>query len=186
MLLSLAIQTPEVPLPVPVTLLSGKLEEKLARAAALGYDGVELVTTDPATLDTQQMRQSLRANGLRVSAIASGGMAFAARLTLLHGDPAMAAMAHRRLEQMIDLAADLGAPVVTIGSFRGRAINGMERSKQELAETLHRAGERAKGCAVRLALEPLNRYEADLFHTAAEMLEFLDEVNSPAVGILLD
>lgn len=186
MLLSLAMQTPEVPLPVPVALLSGRLEEKLAKAAAMGYDGVELITTDPASLDTASLRSLLRANSLRVSAIASGGMAFAAKLTLLHNDPAMAAVARRRLEQMIDLAADLGAQFVTIGSFRGRTVNGVVRSQQELADVLRRAGKRAGDCGVRLALEPLNRYEADLFHTAAQVLEFLGEVDSPAVGILLD
>ncbi len=186
MLLSLAVQTPEVPLPVPVTLLSGKLEEKFAKAAAMGYDGVELVTIDPVSLDTRSLRSSLQANGLRVSAVASGGMAFAAKLTLLHADPAMAAVARRRLDQMIDLAAALGAPVVTVGSFRGRILNGMERSRQELAGVLSRAGTRAESCGVRLALEPINRYEADIFHTAAQVLEFLGEVNSSAVGVLLD
>ncbi len=186
MLLSLAVQTPEVPLPVPVALLSGRLEEKLAKAAAMGYDGVELITTDPASLDTHALRSSLNANGLRVSAIASGGMALAAKLTLLHADPAMAAVARRRLDQMIDLAAALQAPVVTIGSFRGRVLNGVERSRQELAEVLRHAGQRAESCGVHLALEPLNRYEADLLHTAAEVLEFLREVNSPALGVLLD
>ncbi len=186
MLLSLAIQTPEVPLPVPVALLSGRLEEKLAKAAAMGYDGVELVTTDPASLDTASLRASLKAHGLRASGIASGGMAFAAKLTLLHSDPAMAVVARRRLDQMIDLASDLGAPVVTIGSFRGRSINGLERSRQELADVLRQASERAEACGVRLALEPLNRYEADLLHTAADVLSFADEVGSPAIGVLLD
>ncbi len=186
MLLSLAIQTPEIPVPVPVALLSGRFEEKLAKASGLGYDGVELITTDPVSLETQPLRSLLAANGLRLSAVASGGMAFAAKLTLLNPDPAMAALARRRLDQMIDLACSLGAPVVTIGSFRGRAVNGLERSRQELAEVMRRAGQRAREGGVRLALEPLNRYEADLFHTAAETLAFVQELNNPAVGILLD
>ncbi len=186
MLLSLAIQTPEVPVPVPVALLSGRFEEKLARASSLGYNGVELITTDPGSLETQPLRSQLAANGLQVSAIASGGMAFAAKLTLLNPDPSRAALARRRLDQMIDLASSLGTPVVTIGSFRGRAVKGLERSRQELAEVLRRAGQRAAEYGVRLALEPLNRYEADLFHTAAETLAFVQELNNPAVGILLD
>ncbi len=186
MLLSLAIQTPEIPVPVPVALLSGRFEEKLAKASRLGYDGVELITTDPASLQTQPLRSLLAANRLQVSAIASGGMAFAAKLTLLHPDPAMAALARRRLDQMIELASSIGAPVVTIGSFRGRVVNGLERSRQELAEVLSRAGQRARDCGVRLALEPLNRYEADLFHSAAEALAFAQELNNPAIGILLD
>lgn len=186
MLLSLAIQTPEVPAQVPVALLDGSLEEKLAKAARLGYDGVELITTDPAGVDRAPLRSMLSACHLKVSAIASGGMAFAAKLTLLHSEPATALLARQRLDQMIDLAADLEAPVVTVGSFRGRAVGNADRSRQELAAVLQRAGQHAATRGVRLALEPLNRFEADLLHTAAETLDFLREVNHPAVGILLD
>ncbi len=60
-------------------------------------------------------------NGLQAAAVASGGMAFAAKLTLLHADPTTAALACQRLDELIDLAAALHAPVVTVGSFRGRA-----------------------------------------------------------------
>lgn len=186
MLLSLAIQTPEVPAPVPVALLAGSLEQKLVKAAGLGYEGVELITTDPASIDRDALRSLLSASGLRVSAIASGGMAFAAKLTLLHADPGSASLARERLDQMIQLAADLGAPVVTVGSFRGRTVGNAAESKQQLAAILRRAGGLAGSCGVRLALEPLNRYEADLLHTAAETLAFLNEVDEPAVGILLD
>lgn len=186
MLLSLAIQTPEVPVPVPVALLAGSLEQKLVKAAGLGYDGVELITTGPAAIDRQALRALLSANGLKVSAIASGGMAFAARLTLLHADSGSALLAREQLDQMIQLAADLGAPVVTVGSFRGRTVGNAADSRRQLAAILRRAGRRAGSCGVRLALEPLNRYEADLLHTAAETLAFLKEVDEPAVGILLD
>ncbi len=186
MLLSITIQTPEVPAQVPVALLDGSLEEKLSKASRLGYDGVELITTDPAGVDRSALRSLLSAYHLKVSAIASGGMAFAAKLTLLHPDPATALLARQRLDEMIDLAADLDAPVVTVGSFRGRAVGGVDHSLQELAAVLRRAGQHAATRGVRLALEPLNRFEADLLHTAAETLSFLQEVDQPAVGILLD
>ena len=186
MLLSLAIQTPEVPAQVPVALLSGNLEQKLATAASFGYDGVELITTDPASIDAPELRSLLAEHGLCVSAIASGGMAFAAKLTLLHLEPAIAATARHRLDEMVDLAAELGAPVVTVGSFRGRSTGDRQRSRHELASVLRRAGEHAETRGVLLAVEPLNRYEADLLHTAAETLAFLAEVDHPAVGMLLD
>ncbi len=186
MLLSLSIQTPEVPAQVPIALLTGSLEEKLSKAAGIGYDGVELITTDPKGIDRTFLLSLLNRYGLKVSAVASGGMAFAAKLTLLHADPATAALARQRLEEMIDLAAEIGAPVVTVGSFRGRAVGSLEHSKQELAAILHRAGQHAAARGVRLALEPLNRYEGDVLHTAAETLSFLAEVGSPAVGVLLD
>jgi sugar phosphate isomerase/epimerase len=185
-LLSLAIQTPEVPVRVPIALLSGSLEEMLTKASGMGYDGVELISTEPAGVDRVAVRSMLSERHLKVSAVASGGMAFAAKLTLLHPDPAIAALARKRLDEMIDLASDLGAAVVTVGSFRGRIVDDPTRSRQELAEVLRRAGQRGTQRGVRLALEPLNRYEADLLHTAAETLAFLEEVDHPAVGVLLD
>jgi sugar phosphate isomerase/epimerase len=39
---------------------------------------------------------------------------------------------------------------------------------------------------VRIALEPLNRFEGDLLNNVAEGLAFLNELNHPSVGLLLD
>ncbi len=186
MLLSLSIQTAEVPVRVPISLLSGSLPDCLAKAAAMGYDGVELITTEPAGLDRVAVKALLAEHRLKISAIASGGMAFAAKLTLLHPDPAVAALASQRLDEMIDLASDLDASVVTVGSFRGRIVGKATRSRQQLMDVLRRAGERGAKRGVRLALEPLNRYEADLLHTAAQTLAFLQEMDHPSIGVLLD
>ncbi len=182
----LAIRTPEVPVRVPVALLDGNLEENLARIASLGFDGVELITTDPASLDGNFIKNKLAQHHLRVSAIASGGMAFAAKLTLLNPDPTIASIARQRLNNMIDFASNLGAPVVTVGSFRGRAIGDKSHSLQILADVLRNAGQHAAKCGVQIALEPLNRYETDLLHNVAQTLEFLQVVEHPSIGVLLD
>jgi sugar phosphate isomerase/epimerase len=137
-------------------------------------------------LDRISLKKILTQYHLQVSAIASGGMAFAAKLTLLNPDPNVSLLARQRLNEMIDLASDLDAPVVTVGSFRGRAVGDKRRSLQVLADVLRFAGDHAAKGGVRIALEPLNRYETDLLHTAAQTLDFLQEVNHPAVGVLLD
>jgi sugar phosphate isomerase/epimerase len=186
MKLALTIQTPEVPVQVPIALLSGTLAEKLGKAARMGAAGVELITTQPASLDIPDLLEQLGRNGLQVAAIASGGMAFAAKLTLLHADPQTAALASQRLDELISLAASLHAPVVTVGSFRGRAVGDKERSLSELAGILRRAGERAAHAGVRIALEPLNRFEGNLLNNVAQGLAFLKELNHPAVGLLVD
>ena len=186
MRLALTIQTPEVPAQVPVALLSGTLAEKLAKAARMGAAGVELITTQPAGLDVAALQEQLNRNGLQTAAIASGGMAFATKLTLLHSDPPTAALARQRLNELIALAAALHTPVVTVGSFRGRALVDKEGSLAELARILRRAGERAADAGVRVALEPLNRFEGDLLNNVAEGLVFLKELNHPAVGLLVD
>jgi 5-keto-L-gluconate epimerase len=186
MKLALCLQTPEVPVTLPVALLSGSLDEKLAQAARLGADGVELMTVNPAALDAVTLRAQLQAHGLEAAAVASGGLAFGLGLTLLHADPAKAAEAARRLADLIDFAAAIGAPVVTVGSFRGRVAGAGPDGAEGLCAELTRQGAYAAERGVRLALEPLNRYEGDIIRTAAEGLDFVGRVGSPAVGLLLD
>jgi sugar phosphate isomerase/epimerase len=186
MKLALTIQTPEVPTLVPVALLSGTLAEKLEKAARMGAAGVEFITTEPASMDVVAMQDQLNRSGLQTAAIASGGMAFAAKLTLLNPDPSTAALARQRLDELIALASGLHAPVVTVGSFRGRAVLEKDRSLAELAQILRRAGERAANAGVCIALEPLNRFEGDLLNNVSQGLAFLEEVDHPSVGLLLD
>ncbi len=184
--LALAVQTPEVSLALPVALLSGSWSEKASKAAGLGVAGLELMTADPSQLDVAALRAELEAHGLRAVAVGSGAAAMQCGLYLLHSDPAVARRARTRLDELVEFAAAAGAPLVTIGSFRGRmAWSGVD-SRSRLAEVLHHAAERAARVGVRLALEPLNRYEADLIHTAEEGLTFVEEVGHAALGLLLD
>ena len=58
MKLALVIQNPEVQPTVPVALLAGPFEDKIAKAANLGADGLELMTASRTTLDASDIRAS--------------------------------------------------------------------------------------------------------------------------------
>jgi len=186
MKLSLAIQTPEVEPVVPVALISGSFEEKLSKAATWGADGVELMTIKPRALDWEQIASCLAQNRLQVAAVASGAMLFATGITLLHRDSEVMAMARSRLYDLIEFASALGSPVVTIGSFRGRLASVPGDGKLILHQILQEAAERAEQLGVRLAIEAINRFETDFIHNARQGLSFIQEVNRPALGLLLD
>ena len=194
MKLSVTIQTPDVSLDVPVALISGSLNEKIAKAALWGADGVELMTINPRELDWQQILGQLNANNIEAAAVASGAMAFAAGITLLHCDREIMKLAKTRLYDLIDFAAALGAPIVTIGSFRGRIasvestalVRDSGNGRQMLKDILGEAAEYAAARSVKLAIEAANRYELDFIHNHAQALDFIKEVNQPALGILLD
>ena len=185
MKLSLVIQTPDVPFQLPVALLTGSLDEKIRKAAALGADGVELMCYDPASLDAESIRSTLIANGLEAPAIASGGLGLG-KITLLHPDTQISELARTRLSDLIEFASRLGAPLVTIGGFRGRSNGDHVAALIRLGEILREAAVTAEDRGVRLAVEPLNRYEGDLIQNAAQGLAFLDQVNHPGLGLLLD
>lgn len=189
MRLAITIQTEEIDRTVPVALLTGSLSEKAAKAADWGADGLELMSLAPRRLDWGMVLRALQAAGLQAAAVASGAMAFAGGLTLLHADRETAARARARLRDLIDFAEALAAPTVTIGSFRGR-LSSIEPAagdaRKQLADILIEAAEYAAGRSVRLAVEAINRYETDFIHTANECLEFTTGLNRPEIGVLLD
>jgi D-psicose/D-tagatose/L-ribulose 3-epimerase len=55
-----------------------------------------------------------------------------------------------------------------------------------LAESLRPLADYAGERGVTLALEPLNRFETSFMNTAEQVMEVVDRVDSPAVGVLLD
>lgn len=185
MKLAVCVETPEVDPPSPVAVLSGSFEEKARKAAALGVDGLELAPMDPASLDVAAIRGSLRQNGLVVAAVASVSLGLSG-LTLLNPDASIAARARTRLHELIAFAGVLGAPLVTIGSFRGRLSGSGPSARRDIVTILREAAETAQAAGVRLVLEPMNRFQTDLVTTAAEGVAFVEEVDHPALGLLLD
>lgn len=187
MKLALATPTPEVEIPIPVALLSGTFSERLQKAARLGYDGVELMVVRPGQLDARAIHTQISESGLAVVAIASGAIYLLDKLTLLASDVEVSRQATVRLHALIDFAAALEAPLVTIGSFRGRlAWAGGQPARKRLIEILQMAAERGAERGVRLVLEPLNRYESDLLNNADEGLALIAEVGHSHLGLLLD
>lgn len=186
MKLAAVITTPEVPISVPVALFAGTFPERLDKAAALGYDGVELMVLDPARLDAVTIAQEIRARRLDIAAIGTGAQFLVDRLTLLAGDRATEQRAFQRFEMLVDFAAACGSPLITIGSFRGKLAWGGEGARGRLVATLRRCAEVAGARRVRVALEPLNRYESDFINTAAEGMTLAEEIAHPAFGLLLD
>jgi sugar phosphate isomerase/epimerase len=187
MKLSIAIQTPEVKPVLPVALINGSIGEKLAKAAEWEADGIEFMSTNPTELNWTEIKTLLLQNGLEASAVASGGINFALGVTLLNAKPDIMTLAKSRLFELIEMAEALEAPVVTIGSFRGRldqypGVDGRVR----LAEILQEAGQNAQCKGVRLALEPINRYENDFIANAEQGLSYMRQIDHPAVGLLLD
>lgn len=186
MKLAFAMTTPEVNAPVPVALASGSFAERLEKAARWGYDGVELMAARPHELDAALIRAQVVSMGLEVAAIASGAVFLVDKLTLLAADADVMCRAAARLDALIDFAAAVSAPIVTIGSFRGRLAWAGDGARKRLIETLRSAAAHAADQGVRLVLEPLNRYESDIIQNTGEALAFLDEVGHSHLGLLLD
>jgi sugar phosphate isomerase/epimerase len=184
MKLAVTTTAPDIEAALPVSLLAGSFEQRLEKAVALGYEGVELLVNRPEALDPRSIRAQVGARGLQIAAVSSGGLVALEKLTLLSSDSGVQDRAAQKLGALVEFAARAGAPTVTVGSFRGRQSAPGDRAT--LVEILRATAESAARLGVRLALEPLNRYETNLIHTTAEGLRFLSEVGHPHLGLLLD
>jgi sugar phosphate isomerase/epimerase len=165
----------------------GDFETNVAKIAALGYDGVELAVRDPKLVNAGELERVVARHGLAVPAIGTGQAWGEEGLSFTSADPAVREAAIARICSHIPLAECLGATVI-LGLIRGMTPPGQtrEQSMAFLVKAIGRCAEAAAGTGVRFALEPMNRYETDLVHTAAEGLELVERVGADSFGLLLD
>ncbi len=167
--------------------LSGDLEANLARIAGWGYDGVELAIRDPRLVDGEALLRLARANGLAVVAIGTGQAWGEERLSYTDPDASVRQAAIARTLAHLPFAQASGA-ILIIGLLRGIVRPGVtnEQALEWLVGALHRCCAEAQQQGVRIALEPINRYETTLINTVAQGLELIDAVGAPNLGLLLD
>jgi sugar phosphate isomerase/epimerase len=171
----------------PLALLSGTFEEKVQKAAQLGYRGIELMVRDPAFLDRSVLKAVVAASGLEVPQVVTGELFGADGLCLVTADKELRQRALARTRAVIELAAELGA-MVNIGRLRGRLsfLGGVADPWAVAAEQLREAIAFAAREGVKITLEPLNRYETDFIYTAADGLQMIEMLGYPNVGLMLD
>ena len=167
--------------------LQGSIESNLDTLAAIGYDGVELAVRDPSLVDAREIRRLIDAHGLTVPAIGTGQAWGEDGLSFTHVNGEIRRAAVERVRAHIDLAGELGALVI-IGLVRGVHWETVRRELAEewLLRALEPLSRHAEERGVGIAVEAINRYETSLVNSATEGLALIDQVGSPALGLLLD
>ncbi len=163
------------------------LEESLKKAAALGFDGVELFTGSGADLDEGYLRKQLDYYGLGLAAVGTGAGKVIHGLTLTDPDPNIRQKAIAFISEMILFGAHFGAPAI-IGSMQGNVLPGSNREEtmERLFHGLEILQKKASDEGVTLIYEPLNRYETNLLNTLKAGIEFLKKNDLKNVRLLAD
>jgi sugar phosphate isomerase/epimerase len=158
-----------------------RLAEIAHRVRKLGFDGVELLG-DLSLYSAAEAGQVLQDHGLGVLSLTP------ADVDLAHPDPAVRAQAVDYYLRLLDFAAELGQPLVSCHGQVGRvaAISTQAEERAGFVAAVRQVAIRAEAVGLRLVMEVLNRYEAHLLNTAAEAVEFVADVGSENLGILLD
>lgn len=165
-----------------------RLAELAPRIRAWGFDLIELPIEDPGDWDPGRTADALADNrlGATTCAVMPDGR------DLVTSDRATVRATQDYLRTCVDHAARVGARVVCgpIYAPVGRTwlMDGAERAATlgRLVENLRPVAEHAAGRGVRLAVEPLNRYETSLINTLEQAVEVADAVASPGCGVAAD
>ena len=162
--------------------------ELIDKVAAMQFDFIEICIEDPAKIDTDQIAKRLQKAGIR--ALVCG--AFGPDRDVSADDPALRENGRRYIGQCVDIAAALGAPMVAgpMYSATGKvALVSPEKRSQQWAwatENLRKAADHAASRGVKLAIEPLNRFETDLINTVEQGVDLVSRIGRSNVGLLLD
>lgn len=153
-----------------------------------GIDGVEIALEDASHVDGKALKPVLDDLGLPcLSICAAMGPGRDLRGTQEEQQNAI-----DYINGAMEIMADLGCPVLAgpLYSVVGRAESTpseiYKKQFDTVASNLKTLATRANDLGVKLAIEPLNRYETDFINTSAQAVELVEAVGHPAVGILLD
>jgi pyrimidine-nucleoside phosphorylase len=173
----------------------GDFHDNVRRIAELGYDGVELAIRDPELVDPDALIATIQGHGLAVPAIGTGQAWGEEGLSFTDPDPVVRQAAIRRVKSHVPLARRFnqafgtpGGTAIIIGLLRGLVRPGVshEQAMAWLVEALQECSAAAEPHGVRLALEPINRYETTLINNVDQGMDLIERVGSPAFGLLLD
>jgi sugar phosphate isomerase/epimerase len=164
------------------------LREVLERIADAGCDGVELAG-EPDRWPAAEVRDLLERTRLAPLALTAACKVPATRRDLAHPDRAIRNDAVAYLRGCIAWGAEIGCPVVQMlpsGETRLAPLATRLEEWHWSVEGVRAAAVDTERLGVRVAIEPLNRYEAYLVTTVADAIAYVDDVASPNVGITVD
>ena len=169
-------------------LTDASLAELAPRIAGWGFDVIELPVEDPGDWDPGRAAKLLDSLGLAASVVLVMGPG----RELVATDRGTVATTRDYLRHVVDVAQVVGSPTIAGPAYTsvGRTwrMDDVERRTRyaQLREGLGPVVEHAAQAGVRVAVEPLNRYETSLLNTVDQALDALDGLPSDACGLALD
>lgn len=165
----------------------GDTGERIAELAATGFDGVELAIRDPGLIDADELAETLGAHQMPVPAIGTGQAYLEEGLLLTSADPVTRKATLDRLLSHLPFAARVQA-VLIIGMIATASCDGQSiaRAREQLVSGFRTIASEADAQGVRIAIEPINRYESETVRTLDDGLRLLTEIGADNVGLLLD
>lgn len=160
------------------------IEVTIRRLAKYGYESIE-IGGEPNKYDTAEVRGLLKENGLRcwgsISLMFTG-------LDLIQADEAGRANTVKYLKDCITMVKELEGQIMSIVPSEVGKVNAQADEETEwnwAVEGLKEINIHAQKEGIRVALEPLNRFETNFISRSDQALALAEAVG-PDVGVCLD
>lgn len=154
-------------------------------AARIGFDLIEVLIFDPATLDIAMTRKVVDEAGLALRL----GMALGADTDISSTDPAVAAQGEATVARCLEIASELETPAVsgiTYAAFNAYGAPPTQAQREHVADAMARLDRRAGELGVRLGLEPVNRYESYMVNTLDQAGEVIRGIGAKNLFVHMD
>ena len=162
--------------------------ELAPKVKKMGFDIFELSIEDPRLIDVSIVKRELANNNL--DAIVCG--AFGSDRNICSDDSKIRENAKSYIRWLIDGAAELGSETICGPMYSSVGKDHKEKPEDRIAEWklavagIQEMAEYADQKGVKLALEPLNRFETDMINVVSQGMQFITDTGKDNVGLHLD
>ncbi len=159
------------------------------KAKDMGFDIYEIAVEDFSIIDADGILKAKERTDIDLSTMCG---AFGEKNDISSENSAYRKEGVQYLKDLVDLAAIIGAKVVagpmyaSVGKARMTTPAEKEQQWTWAVENMRIAADYAGEKDIKLAIEPLNRFETDFINTVEQGLELINRVDMDNVGFLLD
>ncbi len=153
-----------------------------------GFDSVEIALEDPANITPDFIQEHLANNGLTCQTVCAA----MGPDRDFRGTPKQCQTAMTYLKALINIMAGWGSQTLvgplysSVGRANQESADDYAMQWQQVTGHLTTLAHYAQSKGVRLAIEPLNRFETDFLNTVEQGLRMVEAVNHPALSLHLD
>jgi len=164
------------------------VKELSPKVKSMGFDILEIACENPALLDIHIIRKLIEENAL--SAIICG--VFGPDRNISSFNPKIRQNARKYVVWLIDSAAILGSQVVcgpmysAVGKDHHEDSDARKKEWEFAVSEIRDMADYAAGKGIKLAFEPLNRFETDMINTVSQGMTFIHDIGRENVGFHLD
>lgn len=158
------------------------------KVKSMGFDIIEIACENPELLDINTIKNEVAEN--RLSAIICG--VFGDDRNICSDDPDIRENARNYLQWLVDSAAEIGSGVIggpMYSSVGKTHLEDNDARKEEWdlsVSEIRKIADYAGDKGVKLAIEPLNRFETDMINIVSQGIDFIIDVGRDNVGFHLD